>query len=103
LLIYNNISRGTLIAAFTFFRRKNMADNTTNHSDETAGARSNSIEDTPKTIGRATLVMVGAAILFVIIAIVLFVSFFNSPTGKTQLNFSDTEFRTARLVTEKFG
>jgi hypothetical protein len=71
-----------------------MADNTTNGGDEPTAAPGSSLGDTPKSIGRATLVMVGAAILFVIIAIVLFISFFNSPTGKTQLDSTNTELRT---------
>ena len=77
-----------------FSKEENMADNTTDRGDETTAAPGSSLDTTPKSIGRATLVMVGAAILFVIIAIVLFISFFNSPTGKTQLNFTGTELRT---------
>ncbi len=57
-----------------------MANETINRDDN--GIENNAVTVTPKnTIGKGTLVMIGAAILFLIIAAVLFTSFLNAPTG----------------------
>lgn len=63
-----------------------MADETTNRTNDVSGAPGSSLTDTPKSIGRATLVMIAAAALFVIIAIILMVKFFNAPTGDRGAN-----------------
>ncbi|HEX8246667.1 MAG TPA: hypothetical protein VF599_00665 [Pyrinomonadaceae bacterium] len=49
-----------------------MADRTTNRGDE---------EPIKKPISKATLLMIAAAVLFLIIAGVLVIRFLNAPTG----------------------
>ena len=47
------------------------------------------IEKTP--ISKGTLIMIGAAIIFIVISIILFFSFFNAPGRNSQPNSSNTE------------
>lgn len=60
-------------------KEKIMADETTNRSDETVDA--NSIVKANNPISKATLIMVAAAVLFIIIAGVIIFMFYKSPTG----------------------
>ncbi len=65
-----------------------MADRTMNQSDTTE--REKSFNETPKTISKGTMLMLGATILFIIIASILIGIFLNMPTGSEQRNSTNS-------------
>lgn len=68
-----------------------MADRTINQGDTTATARDKSMNATPKPISKATLLMLAATVVFIIIASILIAAFFNSPSGTNNTNPSQTD------------
>jgi hypothetical protein len=68
-----------------------MADRTINQGDATATERDKSMNATPKPISRATLLMLAATVVFIIIASILFAGFFNSPAGTNNTNPSQAD------------
>ena len=58
-----------------------MADKTGNRSETTATESEKSFNETPKTISKGTMLMLGATILFIIIASIMIGIFLNMPTG----------------------
>lgn len=69
-----------------------MADETTNTNNESATVH----VTTKNSIGKGTMIMIGAAILFLIIAAVLFSSFLSAPTGNSPANSSNSQSGTNR-------
>ena len=63
-----------------------MADNTTNRNDGEVDVTSAKIGGTSNTIGKGTLLMIAAAIIFLIVAAVLFSGFLSAPTGGSAAN-----------------
>ena len=70
-----------------------MTDKTSNDNDSKATATEKSFDETPKTISKATLIMVAATALFLLISGVLFLRFLNAPAGGSGSNSSNTESR----------
>lgn len=70
-----------------------MADNTTNDGNDTETVDAASIGKGNNPISRATLGMVAAVIIFVIIAAVIFTKFFSAPTGTGGANPSGAASR----------
>ena len=58
-----------------------MANHTNADADRTTTPDENAFNRAPKVLSKATLAVVGVALLFLIIAGLLFSSFFNSSTG----------------------
>jgi flagellar basal body-associated protein FliL len=68
-----------------------MADRMMNQGNKATTAEGeNSFDDTPKTISKATMIMLGATILFIIAASILIAVFLNSPTGSEPRNSANT-------------
>ena len=61
-----------------------MADRPINQPNRTPTADERSFNEAPKVFSKATLLLVGAAILFLIIAAALYSSFFSNATGGAQ-------------------
>ena len=60
-----------------------MADKTTNGRNDAETVDAASIGKANNPISKATLIMIAAGILFLIIASVIIFKFFNAPTGNT--------------------
>jgi hypothetical protein len=68
-----------------------MADKTTDGVNDAETVDGKSLGKANNPISRATLVMIAGTILFIIIATVIFISFFKAPTGKTGTRLTDTK------------
>ena len=79
-----------------------MADKTTNGVNDAETVDGKSLGKANNPISRATLIMIGAAILFIIIAAVLFISFFNAPEGRTEIDLTNSPYAISDL-TRKAG
>ncbi len=70
-----------------------MTDKTSNNRDRNAAATEKSLDETPKTISKATLIMLAATALFLLISGILFLRFLNAPAGGSGSNSNNTESR----------
>jgi uncharacterized membrane protein YvbJ len=70
-----------------------MTDKKSNNRDRNAAATEKSLDETPKTISKATLIMLAAAVIFIVISGILFIRFLNAPAGDSGSNSANTESR----------
>jgi hypothetical protein len=70
-----------------------MADKTPNNSDQTPTSDEKSFNNSPRVITKSIMILVAAAILFIIVFAILFMSFLNNPTGGSISNQNKTESR----------
>ncbi len=70
-----------------------MADKTTNGRDNTETVDAASIGKAANPISKATLAMIAAALVFIIIAGVIISRFFTAPTGSTGSGSSNSASR----------
>jgi len=68
-------------AVYLFEKEKTMADKTTNNVNDAETVDTESIGKANNPISRATLIMIAAAIIFIIIAGVIISKFFSAPAG----------------------
>jgi len=70
-----------------------MADKTTNGKDDAETVDTKSLGKATNPISKATLIMIAATIIFIIIAGVIITKFFSSPTGVTGLDSTNSVSR----------
>jgi flagellar basal body-associated protein FliL len=74
-----------------------MVDKTTNKADDatTNAGDGTSLRNPTNPISKGTLIMIAAAVIFLIVAGIIFSRFFSAPAGGNQSNSTNTSTRTS--------